>query len=28
MILGFIQQGNKQVYNYSFEECFKRVNKY
>ena len=26
--LGFIQQGNKQVYNYSFEKCFKRVIKY
>jgi hypothetical protein len=26
--LGFIQQGNKQVYNYSFEECFNRFNKY
>ena len=25
---GFIQQRNKQVYNYSFEECLKSVNKH
>lgn len=28
IIFRVIQQGNKQVYNYSFEECFKRVNKH
>lgn len=26
--LGFVQQRNKQVYNYSFEECLKSINKH